>query len=143
MVPTALPCFHPSPTDTVAGKHVQPTHRGSLNGGCARHLPQLLPDLGWIFFPFWQCWGWNLRALHALGKQSTPEPHPLLPALDVFCQPSAPKSNHFPCSPLCRAHLPSSTSHTSVYSGIHKAACFQLLGLCLRRPSAENAVPST
>lgn len=99
MVPTALPCFHLSPTDTVAGKHAQPAHGGSFIGGCPPSSSATASCFGvfffFFFFSFWQCWGWNQRALHALGKHSTTEAHPLLPALDVFCQPSpAPKSNH-------------------------------------------------
>lgn len=152
MVPTALPCFHLSPIDTVADKHVQPAHGGSFIGGCARHLPQLLPALGFFFLLFFLAvlgmepkgLARTRQALHHGATSPAPRFGCLLSAFSCSEeQPQLVTQGHFPCSHLCRAHLPSSTSHPSVYSDIHKAACFQLLGLCLGRPSTENAVHST
>lgn len=155
MVPTALPCFHLSPTDTVADKHAQPAHGGSFIGGCPPSSSATASCFGVFFFFlllfFLAVLGMEPKglartrqALHHGATSPAPRFGCLLSAFSCSEeQPQLVTQGHFPCSHLCRAHLPSSTSHPSVYSDIHKAACFQLLGLCLGRPSTENAVHST
>lgn len=90
--------FCPSPTSPAWTQWLAGTcslHTGASSMGAAPAV-FLSSSLLWIFFSFLAVLGTEPKGL-ALTRQahSTTEPHPLLPASDVFCQPSpAPKSSH-------------------------------------------------